>query len=117
MAFTWAEEISAVRRELAAACQELTSPSPQGLDRSAARLEAAAVRLTACHEYVPDFTNASLSEARRLQIALRHAQRLLDTAREFHEGWAARLGAWSGGYTNAGRPAPIKCFGHLQLQG
>ena len=107
--------MAAARAEVDAACRELLSPSPSGLDRSAARLEAATGRLNAARGVVDG--GANVMDVRGMQDSLRHARLLLDGAARFHQGWLARLGALSSGYTRGGIPAPVDRSGRVLVHG
>ena len=60
---------------------------------------------------------AVLDEAQRLQFAVRHAARLLESALNYHVRWNQILGAMTGGYTEHGDPAPVPRQGRVCLTG
>jgi hypothetical protein len=98
------------------ACHMLLSPTPDVLDQCSLLLETATKNLAACRP-VPDDKPVALSEARQLHAAVRHATLLLDAAMAFHDAWARRLGAISGGYTARGEPAAVDRGFRLVVQG
>jgi hypothetical protein len=114
------EQLAAARENLDRACELLLSPSPEALDQCAPLLEAAVTKVTACQQAVAgqEWTAPGASaEGRRLQAAVRRARRLLDSAAEYHQNWARRIGALSAGYDGRGEPAEVDRGRRLILRG
>ena len=112
-------QLASARAGVSDVCQILLSPSPAALDRCAPLLETAASEVSAC---LPELrsskgTQEEVDEAQRLRLAVRHAQRLLEGAAEFHQNWIRRLGALSGGYTGRGEPAAVARGSRMQIEG
>ena len=113
------EGLSAARSQVERACGLLVSSSPEFLDGCPGLLERACSVMAESRPWLsgargdPD----ALEEARRLQIAVRHAARLLENAGEYHAKWNRILGAMTGGYTTRGDPAPVIRPGRVCLTG
>jgi hypothetical protein len=114
------EQFAAARGKLERACELLLSPSPAALDQCTPLLEAAVTKITACRAALtgPVRTEPSAyAEGRRLQAAVRRARRLLESAAEYHQNWARRMGAMSAGYDSRGEPAAVDRGRRLIIRG
>jgi hypothetical protein len=112
-----AEALAAVRAQVSDSCRELLSPSPSGLDRSAALLESAVRGLRNLKQSTVPQSVELLKEAQSLRVSLRHARRMLESAASFHQGWLERMGALCAGYTDAGTPARVDRTGRFLARG
>lgn len=113
-------QLAAAREKLDRACDLLLAPSPAALDQCALLLEAAVTTVAACQAVIaaPAQTEPGASaEARRLQAAVRRARCLLESAAEYHQNWARRMGTMSAGYDGRGEPAAIDRGRRLILRG
>jgi len=119
LAATVLEQLAAARNELDRAGELLTKPSPEAVDRCSSILEATGRQLA---EWQPRLADAAgdpeaLAEAWRLRNSFRRAERLLQSAGEFHSNWLRVRGAMTGGYTASGDSAPIVHGHRISLQG
>src|SRR5262245_34258577 len=103
------EGLDRASRGLEEVCKALLRPSPEALDECTERCQRAAAELAACVHGMHSTRGRpeALAAAQRLAVAVRSARRLLENAAAYHGRWQAILGAMSGGYTSAGRPAPV----------
>ena len=98
--------------------QILIAPSARALDESQLLLAAAVEELESSrpfwHQAQGD--TAARKEALRVRAALGQAQRLLETAADFHRRWRRFLGARTGGYTCRGDPAQLPAQCRISLE-
>ena len=116
----FSQQLAAAREDLDRASELLLSPSPAALDQCAPLLEAAVKKVTACQRAMADPAQCepgAFTECSRLQAAVRRARRLLDSAAEYHQNWARRIGALSAGYDGRGEPAAVERGRRLILRG
>ena len=113
------EQLMSARQQLDCACDLLTKPSPEALDRCSSVLEAARRQLA---EWQPTFSQqagnaAALEEAWQLRRSFVRTSRLLQGAGDFHLNWLRLRGAITGGYTKTGESAPIMHGNRISLRG
>jgi len=108
------------RARVQQACEWLLAPSPAALDRCAAALAPAILRLREYRVRIEVRYKASpgaREEALRLRAAIRRAGALLQSAGDYHAGWREVLGALCAGYTASGAAADAARPGRLSLRG
>ena len=112
------EQLAAVRVTLDQACERLTSPSAEALDRCSGDLESAARQLSEWQPLLGAQTGnaAALEEAWRVRNSYLRARRLIQGAAAFHANWMRLRGAMSGGYTPTGEPVPALQGSRICLQ-
>jgi len=113
------EGLSAARFQVERVCGLLVASSPEYLDGCPGLLERACSVIAEFRPWLCGVRSdpEALAEAYRLQFAVRHAARLLESAREYHAKWNRILGAMTGGYTPRGDPAPVIRPGRVCLTG
>lgn len=100
----------AARRELEAACELLTDPTPENLDRSSCVL----ARAVACLEA----DKPGAAEAARLRESVRRAGRLLEAAADYHRQWQRILiRLTASGYTAGGELNRPPVRGRVCMEG
>ncbi len=90
----------------------LLAPTPEEILRELSALEEV---VNVLRGLSPDRSERGEIEA--LQGEVRQVARLIESAAEFHAGWAKVLAAAAGGYTPAGAPVPLDTPSSLSVQG
>jgi len=113
------EGLAAARSRVERVCGLLVLASPEFLDGCPGLLESACSVIAKFRPYLGGARGHPevLAEAYRLQFAVHHAARLLESAREYHAKWNRILGAMTGGYTPQGHAAPFLRPGRVCLTG
>jgi len=119
------ERIRAVRLSVDRTIDLLLSPSPAALDRCSEILETAGRQLAEFQPLLEQsrgtaaaFEKASrLEEARKLRWSVVRANRLLDGAAKFHDGWCRLRDSLTAGYTDRGAPAPTPARRRILVHG
>jgi hypothetical protein len=113
------EGLAAARSQVERVCGLLVSASPEFLDGCPGLLERACSVIAEFKPWLSDVRGdpEALAEAYRLQFAVRHAARLLESAWQYHAKWNRILGAMTGGYTPQGDPTPVIRLGRVCLTG
>ena len=111
------EQLQATCGEVDRACELLTSPSAESLDRCSQILEMAGRRLAESEARWGGGDVAVMEGAQRLWTSVRRAARLLDGAARFHLNWSRLRGAMTGGYTERGDPAPVSRGSRISIRG
>jgi len=109
MAANVVEGLAAARFQVERVCGLLVAASPEFLDGCPGPLERACSVIAEFRPWLSEVQGDpdALAEAYRLQFAVRHAARLLESAWQYHAKWNRILGAMTGGYTRRGDPAPV----------
>jgi hypothetical protein len=112
------EQFAATRAQLDSACDLLTSPTPESLDRCAILLESAQRQMTGCQSQIIGAQGdpAALEAAWRVRRSFERAARLLKSAASFHANWMSIRGTLTGGYTSRGEPSPVRHPGRICLE-
>jgi hypothetical protein len=116
---TLVEQLMSARQQLEYAGNLLAKPSPEAVESCSSLLEAAGRQLA---EWQPEFSRqagnaAALEEAWKLRRSFTRTARLLQCAGEFHLNWLQLRGAMTGGYTETGESAPLRCGSRITLHG
>src|ERR1039458_8247362 len=111
-----AGELGAAQSEVRRACDLLTAPTPEALNRCQEALERAVSELVDFRSHCGEHQGA-WSVACGLRAEVLRAARLLHSLAGFYRGWERILGTMSGGYTASGDPAPPARTGRLCCRG
>ena len=113
------QRLEAARFEVEQVCTWLARPSPEVLDRCTGVLAAAASELSSDGDWprVARGDPDTLTEAWKLERAVRRAGRLLDHASQYHIQWTRMLGTRVDGYQPGGEPAPLVHPPQINLRG
>jgi hypothetical protein len=113
------EGLSAARSQVERVCGLLVLASPEFLDGCPGLLERACSVIAEFRPWLGGVRGNQevLAEAYRLQFAVRHAARLLESVQEYHARWNRILGAMTGGYTPSGDAAPFIRSGRVSVTG
>lgn len=113
------EVLAATRVQLEAAGNLLLAPSDvEAVERCSVLLQAAGSRMAESrHDWAGVQGDAeAMEEVWNVRRSFVRTARLLESARRFHENWAAIRGAMTGGYTNRGEPAPVLARARVCLE-
>jgi len=114
-----AERLEKAHSEIKRACDLLTAPTPEAMDRCQSALQSALFELVEFRSKIKEISGSESTRrlARGLRAEVLRAARLLQNLAGFYRGWERILGAMTAGYTASGEPAPVTRLGRLNCRG
>jgi hypothetical protein len=109
--------LAEARLQVERACDLLTHPSPEHLDRGTELLQAAAGRLARIVDMAIKGGPEMLAEARHIRVLVLRAAALLEKAAVYHRKWMQMAGVMSSGYRPGGEPGEVMQAGRLCVRG